>query len=130
MKMLQKSRLPKEIFIPPDCTIYCKIIVFFFKLKFFNLILAEYTITYHKTTKSTDIYWQKSMFGANGVTWRNMVKINFYWGQIIAPGQVFIEGRYCLQQFSSWYESKYSQDKRSVLFQGKHHVSLRLTCWS
>ena len=27
------------------------------------------------------------------------------WGQIIAPAQVIIEGRYCLHQFSSQYES-------------------------
>ena len=51
------------------------------------------------------------------------------WGQIIAPGQVFIEGRYCLHQFSSRYESKYTQrPEESVLFQGKHRVSLYSTC--
>ena len=37
-------------------------------------------------------------------------------GQIIAPGQVLIEGRYCLHQFSSQYESTYTQDQRRVFF--------------
>ena len=38
------------------------------------------------------------------------------WGQIIAPGRVFIEGRYCLHQFSSQCESTYTQDQRRVFF--------------
>ena len=38
------------------------------------------------------------------------------WGQIIAPGQVFIEGRYCLHQFSGKYDSTYTQDQKKVFF--------------
>ena len=38
------------------------------------------------------------------------------WGQTIAPGQAFIEGRYFLHQFSGHYESTYTQDQRKVFF--------------
>lgn len=38
------------------------------------------------------------------------------WGQNIAPGQAFIEGRYFLHQYSGRYESTYTFDKRKVFF--------------
>ena len=47
------------------------------------------------------------------------------WGQIITPGQVFIEGRYCLHQFSGRYDSTYTQIfffKESIVYPFVQHV--------
>ena len=38
------------------------------------------------------------------------------WGQKIAPGQAFLEGRYFLHQYSGRYESTYTFDKRNMFF--------------